>query len=78
MEVNEKEYQVSYTGTLTFPETHEQLKHNERLMLALIANDDLLTFLYNIIMPVVKLKRREAKRADKKKECTGINQVITR
>ena len=44
MEVNEKEYHVTYNGTLTFPETPKQRKHNERLMRALIANDDLLNF----------------------------------
>ena len=63
MEVNEKEYHVTYNGTLTCPETPEQRKHNERLMRALIADEQLLSFFYNIVMPVVRLKRREAKKS---------------
>lgn len=65
MEVTEKEYNVSYSGTLAKPETREQRKHNERLMQALIADDKLLTFLYNIVTPVVRYKRREAKKQRK-------------
>ena len=65
MEVTEKKYHVSYSGTFTEPETREQRKHNERLMEALIADDKLLTFLYNIVTPVVRYKRREAKKQRK-------------
>ena len=66
MEVNENEYNVLYNGTLSCPETREQRKHNERLMRALLASDELLTFLYNIVDPVVRYKRREAKRQARK------------
>ena len=62
MEVNDKEYSVKYNGSLKEPETKEQRKHNERLMRALLASDELLTFFYNIVMPVVRCKRREAKK----------------
>ena len=65
LEVTDKEYQVRYSGTLSCPETREQRKHNERLMRALIADDNLLTFLYNIVNPVVRYKRREARKAAK-------------
>ena len=63
LEVNDHEYHVQYNGSLSAPETREQWKHNERLMRALIADDRLLNFLYNIVTPVVRCKRREAKKA---------------
>ena len=62
MEVTDSEYTIKYNGSLTEPKTPEQRKHNERLMRALIASDELLTFFYNIVTPVVRLKRREAKK----------------
>ena len=65
MEVDNKEYHVSYNGSLTIPETKVQLKHNERLMRALAADDQLLTFFYNIVMPVVRYKRRQARKQKK-------------
>ena len=60
LEVNDKEFHVQYNGSLSAPETKEQQKHNERLMKALLADDRLLTFFYNIVTPVVRYKRREA------------------
>ena len=62
LEVNDKEFHAHYNGSLTRPETKEQRKHNERLMLALMASDELLNFLYQIVMPVIRYKRREARR----------------
>ena len=62
LEVNDKEFHAQYNGSLNRPETKEQQKHNERLMLALMASDELCNFLYEIIMPVVRFKRREARR----------------
>lgn len=67
LEVTDSEFTVRYTGELTEPQTKEDRKHNLRLMRALIANDTLLTFLYNIVNPVVRYKRREA--AKKAKLC---------
>ena len=65
IEVTDSEYHVQYNGSITEPRTPEQWKHNERLMRALISSDELLTFLYNIVTPVVRCKRREAKKARK-------------
>ena len=65
IEVNDKEYNVKYTGLISKPETKQQWKHNERLMRALMADDELLTFFYNIVNPVVRCKRREARKAAK-------------
>ena len=45
----------------------EERKHNERLMRALLASDELLTFCYNIVMPVVRNKRREARKEERGK-----------
>ena len=68
IEVNDKEYHVKYNGTIGVPETKEQRKHNERLMNALIASDELLTFFYDIVNPVVRFKRREARKTAQKRE----------
>ena len=62
MEVTDTEYTVKYNGTISCPQTKEQRKHNERLMRALYENEDILTFLYNIVTPIVRLKRREARK----------------
>lgn len=62
MEVTDTDYSIQYNGSFTEPQTKEQRKHNERLMRALIADEVLLNFFYNIVMPVVRLKRREAKK----------------
>ena len=62
MEVTDTEYTVKYNGTLSCPQTKEQRKHNERLMRTLYENEDILNFLYNIVTPIVRLKRREARK----------------
>lgn len=62
IEVDDKEYNVQYTGKITEVRTKEELKHDTRLMDALIASDELLNFFYRIVMPVVRFKRREAKK----------------
>ena len=67
IEVTNDEYHVKYTGSLIEPQTKEQRKHNERLMWALLASDELLTFCYNIVMPVVRYKRREARKKERGK-----------
>ena len=62
MEVDDENYEVKYNGSFDEPKTREERKHNERIMRALIADDRLLTLFYNLVMPVVRMKRREAKR----------------
>ena len=62
LEVNSKEYEASYTGTFKFPETKIDRKHDERIMSVLMENDDLLNFLYRLVNPVVRYKRREARK----------------
>ena len=57
IEVTDSEYHVN----------KEERKHNERLMRALLASDELLTFCYNIVMPVVRNKRREARKEERGK-----------
>ena len=66
LEVNSKEYEASYTGTFKFPETQIDRKHDERIMSVLMENDDLLNFLYRLVNPVVRYKRREARKAARK------------
>ena len=63
LEVNSKEYEASYTGTFKFPESKIDRKHDERIMSVLMENDDLLNFLYRLVNPVVRYKRREARKA---------------
>ena len=70
IEVNDKEYNIKYNGSITEPETKEQWKHNERLMRMLLASDELLSFFYNIVNPVVRCKRREARKAAKNESNT--------
>ena len=66
LEVNSKEYEASYTGTFKFPESKIDRKHDERIMSVLMENDDLLNFLYRLVNPVVRYKRREARKAARK------------
>ena len=53
--------------TIEVTDSKEERKHNERLMRALLASDELLTFCYNIVMPVVRNKRREARKEERGK-----------
>ena len=66
LEVNSREYDATYTGTFKFPETKIDRKHDERIMSALMANEELLNFLYRLVTPVVRCKRREARKAARK------------
>lgn len=63
IEVTDSEFHVQYNGSLSAPETKEQFKHNERLMKALLSDERLFNFAYNIFMPVMKCKKREAKKS---------------
>ena len=65
IEVNDKEFHIEYNGTIMEPQTKEQRKHNERLMRMLVADEDVFNFFYNIIEPVVRFKKREARKAKK-------------
>lgn len=62
LEVSDRIYNAKYTGSFKFSDDKTSRKHDERLMEVLIADDVLLNFLYGIVMPVVRFKRREAKR----------------
>lgn len=62
IEVSDRAFNASYTGTFSKPQTKEQQKHNERLIKALIYDDKLLEFMYNIVNPVVRYKRRQARK----------------
>ena len=65
LEVSDRIYDAKYTGSFKFSNDKTARKHDERLMDVLIADDVLLNFLYGIVMPVVRFKRREAKRKAK-------------
>ena len=65
IEVNDKEFHIQYNGSIMEPQTKEQRKHNERLMRMLVADEDVFNFFYNIIEPVVRFKKREARKAKK-------------
>ena len=77
IEVTDSEYHVKYTGTLIAAQTKEERKHNERLMRALLASDELLTFCYNIVMPVVRNKRREARKEERVRENWGALRFVS-
>ena len=65
VEVDDKEFTVSYSGTLAEPQTREQLKHNERLIKILISDDKLMDFFYNIVNPAVRYRKNKARKERK-------------
>ena len=62
IEVNDKEYHVLYTGNFKCNADKTARKHDERLMRMLMDSDETLEFLYSIVTPVVRYKKREARR----------------
>ena len=62
IEVNDNEYNVRYNGQIKYDPDKTARKHDERLMRMLMADDDLLNFFYSIVTPVIRFKRREARR----------------
>lgn len=75
IEATDRTYTVRYSGSFKYSPDKAVRKHNERLINMLIDNDDLFEFLYNIVEPVVRYRRREAKR--KAKEQAASNQPLT-
>ena len=67
VEVDDKEFTVSYSGTLAKPHTREELKHNERLIKILISDDKLMDFFYNIVNPAVRYRKNKARKERKGK-----------
>jgi hypothetical protein len=65
VEVDDKEFTVSYSGTLTKPQTRKELKHNERLIKILMSDDTLMDFFYNIVNPAVRHRKNKARKARK-------------
>ena len=65
VEVDDKEFTVSYSGTLAKPHTREELKHNERLIKILMSDDTLMDFFYNIVNPAVRYRKNKARKARK-------------
>lgn len=65
VEVDDKEFTVSYSGTLAKPHTREELKHNERLIRILISDDTLMEFFYNIVNLAVRYRKNKARKARK-------------
>ena len=78
LEVNEKEWTLKSNLSLDYPQITDKIafKHDERIMRALMSDDKLFRLFYRLVEPVLRCKRRDARRAAKK-ECTGNNQVIT-
>ena len=71
VEVTNKEYHIQYSGSFKMSDDKKVYMHDERLMSMLMANDDILDFWYRIVMPVVRFKRREARRQLKQQK-TGL------
>ena len=61
IEVTAKEWRAQYNGTFKNP-TKEQFKHDARLMSALISSPELFAFFNRILTPVIRCKRREARK----------------
>lgn len=66
IEVNDKTYHVLYSGSFKYSNDKTARKHDQRLMEMLMASDEMLEFFYSLVMPVVRYKRREARKAAKK------------
>ena len=72
MEVTNNTWSAKYTGNFELSDDKAVRKHDERLMDALIADDRILNFWYRIVMPVVRFKRRQA-RKQLKQQKTGLD-----
>lgn len=62
IEVTAKEWRAQYSGSFKTPAGKDQFKHDARLMSALISSPELFAFFNRILTPVIRCKRREAKR----------------
>ena len=65
LEVNANEWHVQYTGSIKPPTDKDKFKHDARIMMALNSSDELLDFFYRLIDPVIRYKRRKARKAAK-------------
>ena len=68
IEVDDKEFDIKYSGSYEIPETKLQMKHDERLIRMLVADEKVFNFFYRIVAPVIRFKKREAKKAAKEKQ----------
>ena len=73
--VNNKEYNVRYTGSFDEPEFKSRaFKHDEMLMRMLIADRKLFDFMTRIYMPVARFyKREDRKKAKEQRQTTKLN-----
>jgi len=63
VEVDDKEFTVSYSGKFDKPQTREERKHNERLIRVLISDDELMEFFSNIVNAAVGYRKCKARKA---------------
>lgn len=63
VEVDDKEYTVSYSGKFDKPQTREERKHNERLIRILISDDKLMNFFDSIINAALRYRKCKARKA---------------
>lgn len=59
IEVDDQNYNVSYTGSLVRTDVKEFEKHDLRLMRLLAENDVMLDFFRRIVEPIADMKRKE-------------------
>ena len=64
LEVNDNEWNLKYNGSLDFPQLKDKvsIKHDTRLMRALISDERLFKLFYRIVEPARRYYRREAKK----------------
>ena len=62
IEVTAKEWRAQYTGSFKTPTGKDQFKHDARLMSALISSPELFAFFNRVLTPVIRCKRREARK----------------
>ena len=73
LEVDKNEYNCQYTGSFEFSEDKKVRKHDERIIDALLSDEQLFQFFYRIVEPVRRCKMREARKAAKAREEVAAN-----
>ena len=62
LEVDNKEFNLKYTGSIEFPEDKIGVKHDERIIQAMLEDERLYKLFFRLVDPVTRYKKREAKR----------------
>ena len=67
LEVNNKGWRVGYSGLIEYPKVEDKttFKHDERVIRALISDEELFRLFYRLVDPAYRYYKREAKKKAK-------------